>query len=163
MNYWVGKIDEGQSKAFVLPGFVNSVEFDKLCAEYGISRGYMHQDGKPANPRLGRFAERLYTKALGRAGEKEGIEYWTLQIAAGACTPKDAAKSFFLSDEYKRKRTSDEDYVKDLYATFMDREADEDGLWYWTTELWFHLTREEVLEGFANSSEFAGIMESFGL
>jgi len=163
VNYWVGKIGEGQSKAFVLSGFVNSVEFDKLCAEYGISRGYMYQDGKPANPGLGRFAERLYTKALGRAGEKEGIEYWTLQMANGACTPKDAAKSFFLSKEYINKNTTEEEYVRALYLTFMDREADSDGLWYWVIELWNNVTREDVLEGFANSPEFAGIMTSFGL
>ncbi len=163
VNYWVGKINDGQSREFVLSGFVNSVEFDKLCAEYGISRGYLYEDGKPANPGLGRFAERLYTKALGRDGEKDGIEYWTLQIAGGACTPKDAAKSFFMSKEYIDKNTSNVQYIVNLYETFMDRQPENDGIYYWEYLLLTGTTREQVMEGFANSPEFAGIMTSFGL
>ncbi len=163
VSYWVGKINEGQSRAFVLSGFVNSVEFDNLCADYGISRGYMYQDGKPANPGLGRFAERLYTCVLGRAGEKEGIEYWTLQIAGGACTPKDAAKGFFNSKEYVDKQTSDEEYVKNLYATFMDRGAGADEISYHVGRLTSGTSRDDVLEGFANAPEFENIMKSFGL
>ncbi len=163
VSYWVGKINEGQSREFVLSGFVNSVEFDMLCAEYGISRGYLYQDGKPANPGLGRFAERLYTKALGRAGEKEGIEYWTLQIAGRACTPKEAAKSFFMSGEYVNKKTTNEQYIVNLYETFMDRNPETGGIPYWENLLNSGISREQVLEGFANSPEFAGIMASFGL
>ncbi len=163
VSYWVGKINEGQSRAFVLSGFVNSVEFDNLCAEYGISRGYMYQDGKPANPGLGRFAERLYTCVLGRAGEKDGIEYWTLQIAGGACTPKDAAKGFFNSKEYVNKQTTNEEYVENLYATFMDRGAGADEISYHVGRLTSGTSRDDVLEGFANAPEFENIMKSFGL
>ncbi len=163
VNYWVDIIKSGQSREFVLSGFVNSVEFDNLCAEYSISRGYMYQDGKPANPGLGRFAERLYTKVLGRAGEKDGIEYWTLQIAGGACTPKEAAKGFFNSKEYKDKNTANEVYVLNLYETFMDRQPVADEISYHVNRLTSGTSRDDVLEGFANAPEFIGIMASFGL
>ncbi len=163
VNYWVEKIDSGQSREFVLSGFVNSVEFDNLCTSYGISRGFMKEDGKPLNPGIGRFVERFYTVVLERAGEKEGIEYWSLQMANGTCTPKDAAKSFFLSGEYINKNTSDEKYIITLYKTFMDREPEDGGVEYWQGVLNDGSTREQILEGFADSAEFKGIMAGFGL
>ncbi len=163
VNYWVEKLASGQPRAFVLSGFVNSVEFDNLCTSYGISRGFMKEDGKPLNPGIGRFVERFYTVVLERAGEKEGIEYWSLQIANGKCTPKDAAKSFFLSEEYINKNTSDEKYIITLYKTFMDREPEDGGIEYWQGVLNGGATREQILEGFADSAEFQGIMAGFGL
>ena len=163
VNYWVGQINSGKSRAFVLAGFVNSVEFDNLCASYGISRGFMREDGKPLNPGIGRFAERLYTVVLERAGEKEGIEYWSLGIANGVCTPKDAAKNFFLSAEYVNKNTSDAKYITTLYKAFMDREPEAGGVEYWQGVLSNGATREQILEGFADSAEFKAIMASFGL
>ena len=163
VNYWVDKLASGQSRAFVLAGFVNSVEFDNLCAQYDISRGFMREDGKPLNPGIGRFAERMYTVVLERAGEKEGIEYWSLSIANGVCTPKDAAKNFFLSPEYVNKNTSDAQYITTLYKAFMDREPEAGGVEYWQNVLKNGATREQILEGFADSAEFKGIMASFGL
>ena len=163
VNYWVSKLASGQTRAFVLAGFVNSVEFDDLCASYGISRGFMLEDGKPINPGIGRFAERLYTVVLERAGEKEGIEFWSLNIANGVCTPKDAAKNFFLSPEYVNKNTSDAKYITTLYKTFMDREPEAGGVEYWQNVLNNGATREQILEGFADSAEFKGIMANLGL
>ncbi len=163
VNYWVETIASGQSREFVLSGFVNSVEFDNLCISYGISRGFMKEDGKPLNPGIGRFVERFYTVVLERAGEKEGIEYWSQMIANGTCTPKDAAKSFFLSEEYINKNTSDEKYITTLYRTFMGREPEDGGVEYWQGVLNNGATREQILEGFADSAEFQGIMAGFGL
>ena len=163
VNYWVGQLNGGKTRAFVLAGFVNSVEFDDLCTSYGISRGFMREDGKPINPGIGRFAERLYTVVLERAGEKEGIEYWILSMANGVCTPKDAAKNFFLSPEYVSKKTSDVYYIVTLYGTFMDREPEYNEVEYWKGVLKNGATREQILEGFADSEEFKGIMANFGL
>ncbi|MDZ7836945.1 MAG: DUF4214 domain-containing protein [Actinomycetota bacterium] len=36
---WLGQLQRGQSRRFVLAGFVNSVEFEALCAQYGIRPG----------------------------------------------------------------------------------------------------------------------------
>ena len=119
--------------------------------------------GNPINPGLGRFAERLYTVVLERAGEKDGIEFWSLNIANGVCTPKDAAKNFFLSPEYVNKNTSDAKYITTLYKTFMDREPEAGGVEFWQGVLNDGATREQILEGFADSEEFKGIMASFGL
>lgn len=162
-NYWIGKLADGNRREAVLAGFVNSDEFDGLCSGYGISRGFMREDGTVINPGIIRFTERLYTKALERTGEKEGIEYWAIGIADGVLTPEEAAKSFFLSPEYVNKNTTDEQYIKALYRTFMDREAEADGLSFWKNHLNNGVTRETVLTGFARSTEFREIMAQYGL
>ena len=163
LKYWISKLDAGGSREAVLAGFVNSYEFDELCTEYSISRGYMRENGTVLNPGIYMFAQRLYTKALGRDGEKEGKEYWALQIADKVCTPEVAAQSFFWSDEYVSKQTGDEEYVRALYATFMDRDAEPDGLTYWLGMLNGGTSRDTVLSGFAQSDEFKGIMAAYGL
>lgn len=162
-TYWKGILSAGNTREYVLAGFVNSTEFDTLCKEYGITRGIMREDGTVINPGIWQFSERLYTKVLERSGEKDGIEYWTCAIADGVHTPEDAAKEFFWSPEYLNKQTSDEKYVETLYQTFFDREADADGLSYWLSMLDNGSDREFVLEGFAQSDEFKVIMARYGL
>ncbi|MGM0365885.1 MAG: DUF4214 domain-containing protein [Actinomycetota bacterium] len=36
---WMSQLESGKSRSFVLAGFVNSVEFESLCAAYGIKPG----------------------------------------------------------------------------------------------------------------------------
>ena len=162
-DFWINGLDSGSSRESVLSGFVNSEEFFNLCARYGISRGVMYEDGTAINSGIGKFAERLYTEILERDGEEGGMEYWATSIAKGDCTPEDAAKNFFQSDEYLNKNSTDAEYVKALYRTFMDRECDEAGLNYWVNALGTGVTRETVLGDFAASAEFQAIMDKYGL
>ena len=163
LNYWTKALNGGHSREYVLSGFVNSNEFNSLCSAFGISRGMLKEDGTAINQGIWRFAGRLYTKVLERDGEKDGMEYWALRIADGINTPEDAAKGFFQSEEYVSKNTTDEKYIQALYATFMDREPDQGGMEYWLNKLAGGTSREEALSGFAQSDEFKGIMEEYGL
>ena len=163
LQYWEGKIAEGYSREYMLAGFVNSDEFFSLCANFGISKGYMNEDGTVVNEGIYRFAERLYTKVLERSGEKDGIEYWVKRIANKEDTPETAAQGFFESDEYCSKNTTDEKYVKTLYVTFLDREAEQEGLNYWLNLLSSGTSREQALKEFAQSDEFKGIVAEYGL
>lgn len=107
------------------------------------------------------FVERMYTVALGRDGEEGGVEYWTIAIARGETTMEAAAKSFFKSDEYVNKNSSDADYVKALYRTFMDRTADEGGLEFWVNSMVGGMDRDAVLGEFAKAPEFGEIIENY--
>ncbi len=147
----------------MLAGFVNSREFDVLCDSYGIVRGVMREDGSPINPGIRGFVERCYLKALGREGEKAGVEDWTNRIATGTMSAEDVAKSFFFSDEYINKQTDNEAFVETLYQTFMDRASDPAGKSDWVGRLNAGTGRKEVLEGFSRSEEFAGILRQYGL
>ncbi|MGN0513752.1 MAG: DUF4214 domain-containing protein, partial [Lachnospiraceae bacterium] len=80
-------------------------------------------------------------------------------------TPRNvAADGFFHSDEFIAKNTTNAEYVSILYQTFLGRELDQEGYEMWVGLLdrneW---TRDEVLDGFANSDEFGSILASFGL
>ena len=70
---WMETLAGGGTRACVLAGFVNSVEFDNLCAEYGIARGEMRENGEPVNPGIRRFAETLYQTFMDRASDPASL------------------------------------------------------------------------------------------
>ena len=162
--YWINVLSEGQPRTKVLAGFVNSNEFGSLCESYGIARGTMDEDGSSIyNANVREFVLRNYTKVLQRNGELNGVENWCYQINKGNIQPVDVARSFFYSEEFIKKNLNDEDYVETLYETFFGRGSDADGKAYWLKELKNGKSREETLDGFAYSPEFAEILKSFGL
>ena len=74
-----------------------------------------------------------------------------------------ASNGFFQSPEYIAKNTSNDKYVKTLYRTFLGREADTGGYNNWMKKLAEGTSRDEVMNGFACSQEFANIVASYGL
>ena len=79
-------------------------------------------------------------------------------------TPKQVAQYFVNSEEFTLKNLSNKEYVKVLYRTFFGREADEEGLNLWTAVLDANaMTKENVLNNFSDSQEFAIILSGFGL
>ena len=163
LEYWLQKMDARTSRKAVLAGFVDSAEFTELCSGYGISKGTLTVDVEIVPEGIYSFVERSYVQALNREGEPGGVAYWVTKIVEKISTPEEAAKAFFLSQEYLSKNTSNEEYIQSLYKTFMDREAEPAGLEYWLNMLQNGATRENVLEGFAYSNEFKAIMTSYGL
>ena len=105
----------------------------------------------------------MYTVVLGRDAENEGLYNNVLALVVGAETAESVAKNFFGSEEYVMKNKDNEAYVRDLYNTFMNREADADGLSFWTETIAVGMSRDEVLSEFAKSEEFKAIAASYGL
>ncbi|UCF93936.1 MAG: DUF4214 domain-containing protein [Desulfobacterales bacterium] len=64
------------------------------------------------------------------------------------------AKFFFNSEEYINQEKSAQQYVTDLYQTFLNREPDQAGLDYWVGLLAQGLSRNVVLNYFVYSDEF---------
>lgn len=110
------------------------------------------------------FVTRLYVKVLDRNPEKAGLNYWMDQISTGKQTVLNVSTNgFFHSNEYLNKHTSNDQFVKTLYRTFLDREAEKSGYNYWMKKLNAGVDRDEIIYGFAYSKEFAGIMATFGV
>lgn len=109
------------------------------------------------------YVARIYTKALGRAAEPAGLNYWVGEINAKRRTPVQVAEEFFFAPEFVNKKLSNTEYVKVLYRTFMGREYDKGGLDYWVARLNKGESRKSVLEAFAGCPEFQKIVKSFGL
>ncbi len=160
---WLAVLASGQTRGYVLSNFVNLEEFTMLCAQYGIERGVMLPDGVAAKPGISQFVKRMYTVVLGRDAENEGLYNNVLALVVGAETAESVAKNFFGSEEYVMKNKDNEAYVRDLYNTFMNREADATGLSFWVETIAVGMSREEVLSEFAKSEEFKAIAASYGL
>lgn len=161
---WVGYLDGGTSRLGVFRGFAESVEFTNICTAYGIERGNAEGvAGRDLNPGLTAFVARLYTQALGRSYD-DSIDMWCTLINNGEWSiNRVSTEGFFDSAEFVNKGLNDEEYVKVLYNTFLGREADGGGLAFWVEQLQAGMSRTEVLSGFSESVEFAGIKAGFGL
>ncbi len=161
---WLAVLASGQTREYVLSNFVNLDEFTLLCDSYGIERGVMLSDGTAVNPGIPQFVKRMYTIALGRTAENEGLYNNVLALVVKAVTAESAAKNFFTSQEYVMKGKSSAEYVTDLYSVFMNRAADAEGFAFWVACLdQYGMTREEALSKFAESEEFKMIAALYGL
>ena len=156
----------GFSRQAIISGFTSSDEFSVICARYGITRGY-YQVSEPRDQNYGitAYVSRLYTKMQGREFDIGGLNYWCniiLKKPTKATLVQVAVDGFMHSTEFKSKNLSDTEFVKVMYRTFLDREAEPAGLQYWLNKLASGMTRENVAAGFAASDEFGAIMARYG-
>ena len=157
MNFWLDQLATGaMDRTTVANGFIYSQEWADTCASYGIrSGGDLKPSGsiEPTDLTYA-FVERMYTTAMGRGYDEEGKQYWASELANFNITGEQCGASFFLSDEMTGYGLSDEEFLGRLYATFMNREADEDGAAYWLGIMASGTTRADVVFGFTRSAEF---------
>lgn len=109
------------------------------------------------------FVERMYTVALGRGSDTDGLAYWCRELAGNKQNAADIAYGFFFSTEYKQKNCSNEQFVDDLYETILGRKADPEGKAAWVKALKNGRSRESVLAGFVNSTEFSGMCDEYNI
>ena len=109
------------------------------------------------------FVERMYTVALGRGSDTDGLAYWCKELAGNKQNAADIAYGFFFSTEYKQKNRSNEQFVDDLYETILGRKADPEGKAAWVKALKNGRSRESVLAGFVNSTEFSGMCDEYNI
>ena len=162
---WVAALEGGESKQDVIEGFINSTEWANLCLLYGIRGG---GTGTPSievdpNSQTIEFATRLYTTCLGRHADPAGLMAWARQLANQRDTGTGAAHGFFFSDEFTGQNVSNGEFVTRLYRTFMNREPDEAGYTAWVGQLDSGVSREEVFNGFSQSTEFGRICANYGI
>ncbi len=82
---------------------------------------------------LAAVVNRLYQDTLGRNGDSGGVGYWSGQLRSGKQSVAQVAASFYSSGEYFRGfgASSNETWVRDLYAKVLIRPADAGGVAYW--------------------------------
>ena len=165
-QYWLQRMKAGFSRQAIISGFTSSDEFSAICARYGINRGY-YQVSEPRDQNYGitAYVSRLYTKMQGRDFDIGGLNYWCniiLKKPTKATLVQVAVDGFMHSNEFKAKGLDDTAFIKVMYRTFLDREAEPEGLLYWLNKLASGMSRENVAAGFAASNEFGAIMAQFG-
>ena len=163
-DYWCEKMANGETREQIFAGFANSKEYFDLCYGYGITAGYYTADyGIQQVNGVNLFVERMYQTSLGRLGDQGGQNDWVQALLEGRITGIECARCFVQSPEFINKGLSDEAYLKSLYKAFMGREYDDGGLAYWLANIKNGYTRDEVFAGFANSPEFEGICNFYGI
>ena len=163
-KYWLGRLTDGTSRRDVVNDFIESTEWCNICALYGVRSGAVYHKAEFPSKNAIKFATRLYTYCLGRAPEEDGLAYWALALTNLEQTGCAAAREFFTSAEFKGLKTSDEEYVKRLYTTFMGRTPAADETAYWTGEMAAgRQNRGSVLAFFGSSDEFTAICRSYGI
>lgn len=164
-DYWLGVMDNGATRFYVLSQFIGSFEFNRVCAYYGIAQGgYRSGHVADQNPPVSAFVARMYSRCLGRRYEQEGLNYWVRSLLNQENGGLEVAKEFFNSEEFLSGEPDDEAFVTTAYRVFMDREPEAEGLAFWMEQLSSAaMKREEVLVEFARSEEFRGICENAGI
>ena len=111
------------------------------------------------------FVEMLYDNALGRVYDGGGFGFWTGELAANTMTGSQVAFHFIFSDELAPtiNNLSDNDFIAFLYQTLMNRPYDLEGYANWQQHMEAGMTREETVNYFVNSAEFAGICTLFNV
>lgn len=162
---WVLKLKNGMSREYVMNGFSASPEFTEICRNCGFGSGIAPTGQmRDKNQQLTAFVARMYEKALGRSFDADGLNDWCGRVINQNWTPyRVATEGFFHSEEFLNKNTTNEEFVKILYRTFLNREYDEEGLNYWLARLGKGESRDRIIAGFADSREFADLMAKYGL
>ena len=153
LNYWKDMLDKSSYPRDILfYKFAFSNEFKSICEKYGINN-YTDKE------KVELFIERLYQLILKRPSDRESLEYWSSLILDKIETPKNIAKSFFDSDEFKKKRISNEEIITIAYRALLDREPDKDGINYWKEKLETGMKLDKMLDVFLNSEEFSTLVK----
>lgn len=160
-QYWITYLKNGVSREYVYRGFAESVEFSKLCADFGVERGNISLSAyRDINPDMTAFFARFYTKLLGRDFDAEGLEYWCKAYYTKEMTIEEIAERGFLhSEEFKGKNYDNKTFIVMMYETFLNRESDEMGLQDWIQRLESgEETRDSIVKGFVYSEEFTKLI-----
>jgi hypothetical protein len=109
------------------------------------------------------FVSKLYLNYLGRKADANGLAAWTDALVSHKATGSKVVYSFVYSDEFQNKPMDNEEFVKAMYSTILEREADSNGLKAWVDVLDNGCTRKKVLSGFLNSDEMKRLCARIGM
>jgi len=109
------------------------------------------------------FVTRMYTLVLGRQPDSTGYTNWTGQLKNGTAEGAKLISGFYNSSEYTLKNTNNSSFVENCYQTILNRNSDSTGKANWVEALEAGVSRNYILSGFVNSSEFANLCKSYGI
>ncbi len=164
MQTWLEVLGNGVSRTFVLNGFMGSPEFTTICETYGIEKGSIAlEESRDKNYQVTCFAQRCYSKVLGRKADVEGLNTWCEAIITKQATPKQVAHGFIFSAEVEAMNLTNEQFTTILYRTLMGREPESNAMITgWADYIAAH-GKEEAFNVFADGPEFAAIVAGYGL
>jgi RHS repeat-associated protein len=111
---------------------------------------------------IDQFVKNFYQGALNRQPNATELQSWTDQLRQSyyqgqsqlLATAQYFGRQLFKSQEYLNRNRAPHDYVYDLYKGYLQREPDQSGWDFWTSQVAANGV-DAVREGFSLSSEFA--------
>jgi N-acetylmuramoyl-L-alanine amidase len=147
-------------------------KFEQICsgianAVFDVVGGSVPQGKeetlKPVNQKAAEeFIGNLYWNVLGREADRSGWDEWVSALLERRMTPEQVAYNFYFSDEEMKQKDANEDFIQELYRGLIGRDADADGLEYWSKGSYKDMSREDLFYAFVRSSEFLSIKEKMG-
>ena len=164
LAFWSGRRKNGYPDEWFLRRFIDSDEFHAICKDYGVDYGVLQgcDTAVDRHPQVADFMERLYELCLKREAEFEGVEWWTDELASGRKSAALVATLLMTSDEFQMQKLTPEQTVRMMYPVLMEREADADGLAYWTKKIQTH-GMTWVVQTFATCDEFVELCAKYGV
>ena len=77
----------------------------------------------------------VYLNVYKRNPDDEGFNYWVNRIKKSEISPEDFIRESINTREFMNLNYSDYEFVQILYKTILNREPEEDGVKYWTSQL----------------------------
>ena len=105
------------------------------------------------------FVTSLYRAVLDREPDAGGLANWVNWLKRGQ-SREWVITQFFSSREYLSKGKTDREFVRDLYQGVLGREPDAGGWNQWVNSLRRGMSRQDCLNGFFQSAEYASIRQS---
>lgn len=160
---WANQIKEGVSRRFVLAQVVQSPEFLKICNSCKISPGNIPiLENRDKNYKITAYVSRCYRNILGRTADVQGLNTWTGVLLSGK-GGSEIVNSFILSDEFKRKRKNNSEFIDIMYQSMLGRAADAGGKANWLDCLEKGVSYQYIINGFSGSREFKNLCASYGV
>lgn len=170
-DYWVGKLNAGNSLSYVVNGFCTSNEFGVLCSKYGIRPGSVKNVKAVEEPagtnvdwnKVTVFVTRCYRVILGREPDDGGLQYWVGILGSGKQAASEIIYGFMTSNEYRNRGYSDSASIEILYRAMLGRDSDQSGKLYWLGIVNGGNSLAFVINGFCTSTEFKRLCAEYGI
>lgn len=165
--YWLGKLNSGSTKRYVLEGFIASKEWADTCLKFGVVSGTTTTPSvtKVPSTQVTSFVKSLYSDCLQRTPDASGLNYWSNELTYMRKSAKDIAYGFFFSPEFKKtyNSKSPEEIVNIFYKVFLGRTPDATGSAYWASQIRAGKGLSYIYNGFINSKEFSDKCAKMGI
>lgn len=154
VSFWTSQVANGSmTLGDVAVNFANSAEGLNANADT-LSQGIWDRDESAIS------LANLYDTAFDRLPELDGMAHWVSQIHNSGTSMNDIADLFYSSGEAQAAfgGLNDFDFVNAVYQNALNRNADDAGASYWTSELASgDLSRADVMLSISDSTEHQAI------
>lgn len=161
---WLNRLEHGLTRQFVCSGFINSSEFNELCHTYGISKGSAASaDIKDRNEALTVWISDLYLYGLDRRCSIQELENALNSFFGGESTGNSFASGILLSEEYRSRNTSNEEFLNFIFSQMLQQDASGEDYENYLNALYEGKKREEIIESILKTNAFLALCNNIGV